>query len=40
MSVKLDVIGGGVMVMEIRSRPIARGIYESTDVLISEPSQK
>ncbi|WP_373541884.1 pyrroline-5-carboxylate reductase [Chamaesiphon sp.] len=38
MSVKLGVIGGGVMGTAIVSRLIDRGTYQNTDILISEPS--
>jgi pyrroline-5-carboxylate reductase len=38
MSVKLGVIGGGVMGGAIVSRSIDRGTYKSSEILISEPS--
>ena len=38
MAVKLGVIGGGVMGSAIVSRLIARGTYQSTEILISEPT--
>ena len=38
MSVKLGVIGGGVMGSAIVSRLISQGIYQSTEILISEPT--
>ena len=38
MSVKLGIIGGGVMGTAIASRAIDRGTYHKTDILISEPS--
>ena len=38
MSVKLGVIGGGVMGGAIVSRLIDRGTYQSSEILISEPT--
>jgi pyrroline-5-carboxylate reductase len=38
MSVKLGVIGGGVMASAIVSRLVNQGSYQSTDILISEPT--
>jgi pyrroline-5-carboxylate reductase len=38
MSVKLGVIGGGVMGSAIVSRLLAQGIYQPTEILISEPT--
>jgi pyrroline-5-carboxylate reductase len=38
MSINLGVIGGGVMGAAIVSRLIAHGTYQSTDILISEPT--
>jgi pyrroline-5-carboxylate reductase len=38
MSVKLGVIGGGVMGSAIVSRLLSQGIYQPTEVLISEPT--
>jgi pyrroline-5-carboxylate reductase len=38
MSVKLGVIGGGVMGSAIVSRLIERGMYQNTEILISEPT--
>jgi pyrroline-5-carboxylate reductase len=38
MSVKLGVIGGGIMASAIISRLVAQGSYQSTDILISEPT--
>lgn len=38
MAVKLGVIGGGVMASAIVSRLLARGTYQSTEILISEPT--
>jgi pyrroline-5-carboxylate reductase len=38
MAVKLGVIGGGVMATAIVSRLIDRGIYQNTEILISEPT--
>ncbi len=38
MSVKLGVIGGGVMGSAIISRLISLGTYQSTEILISDPS--
>jgi pyrroline-5-carboxylate reductase len=38
MSVKLGVIGGGVMGSAIVSRLLTQGMYQSTDILISEPT--
>ena len=38
MSVKLGVIGGGVMGGAIVSRLIERGTYQSSEILISEPT--
>lgn len=38
MSVKLGVIGGGVMGSAIVSRLLTQGTYQSTDILISEPT--
>ncbi len=38
MSVKLGVIGGGVMGSAIVSRLISQGIYQPTEILISEPT--
>jgi pyrroline-5-carboxylate reductase len=38
MSIKLGVIGGGVMGSAIISRLITQGTYQSTDILISEPT--
>ena len=38
MSVKLGVIGGGVMGSAIVSRLLIQGIYQPTEVLISEPT--
>ncbi|WP_310424657.1 pyrroline-5-carboxylate reductase [Chamaesiphon sp. VAR_48_metabat_135_sub] len=38
MSIKLGVIGGGVMGCAIVSRLLAQGTYQSTDILISEPT--
>jgi pyrroline-5-carboxylate reductase len=39
MSVKLGVIGGGVMGGAIVSRLIDRGTYQSSEILISEPTR-
>jgi pyrroline-5-carboxylate reductase len=38
MSVKLGVIGGGVMGSAIVSRLLSQGIYQATEILISEPT--
>ena len=38
MSVKLGVIGGGVMGSAIVSRLLTQGTYQSTDIIISEPT--
>ena len=38
MSVKLGVIGGGVMGSAIVSRLLSQGIYQPTEILISEPT--
>jgi pyrroline-5-carboxylate reductase len=38
MAVKLGVIGGGVMATAVVSRLLARGTYQSTEILISEPT--
>jgi pyrroline-5-carboxylate reductase len=38
MSVKLGVIGGGVMGSAIVSRLITQGIYQASDILISDPT--
>ena len=38
MSVKLGVIGGGIMGSAIVSRLISQGIYQPTEILISEPT--
>jgi pyrroline-5-carboxylate reductase len=38
MSIKLGVIGGGVMGCAIVSRLLTNGTYQSTDILISEPT--
>jgi pyrroline-5-carboxylate reductase len=38
MSVKLGVIGGGVMGSAIVSRLLARGTYQSTEISIGEPT--
>ena len=38
MSVKLGVIGGGVMGSAIVSRLLTQGTYQSTEILISEPT--
>ena len=38
MSVKLGVIGGGVMGCAIVSRLIERGTYQSSEILIAEPT--
>ena len=38
MSVKLGVIGGGVMGSAIVSRLLAQGIYQPNEILISEPT--
>jgi pyrroline-5-carboxylate reductase len=38
MAVKLGVIGGGVMGSAIVSRLLARGTYQNTEILISEPT--
>jgi pyrroline-5-carboxylate reductase len=38
MSVKLGVIGGGVMGCAIVSRLLDRGTYQSSEILISEPT--
>ncbi|AFY96397.1 pyrroline-5-carboxylate reductase [Chamaesiphon minutus] len=38
MAVKLGVIGGGVMASAIVSRLLAGGTYQSTEILISEPT--
>jgi pyrroline-5-carboxylate reductase len=38
MSVKLGVIGGGVMGSAIISRLITQGTYHSTDIVVSEPT--
>lgn len=38
MSVKLGVIGGGVMGSAIVSRLLANGTYQSTDICIAEPT--
>jgi pyrroline-5-carboxylate reductase len=38
MSVKLGVIGGGVMGSAIISRLLSQGTYQSTDILVSEPT--
>jgi pyrroline-5-carboxylate reductase len=38
MSVKLGIIGGGVMAGAIVSRLLTQGIYQNTDILISEPT--
>jgi pyrroline-5-carboxylate reductase len=40
MSVKLGVIGGGVMGSAIVSRLITQGTYQSTEIAISEPTIK
>ena len=39
MSVKLGVIGGGVMGTAIVSRLLTQGIYQSSDILIGEPTR-
>jgi pyrroline-5-carboxylate reductase len=39
MSVKLGVIGGGVMGSAIISRLIDRGTYQSTEIIVSEPTR-
>jgi pyrroline-5-carboxylate reductase len=38
MSVKLGVIGGGVMGSAIVSRLLSQGIYQPTEILISDPT--
>jgi pyrroline-5-carboxylate reductase len=38
MSVKLGIIGGGVMGSAIVSRLLTQGTHQSTDILISEPT--
>jgi pyrroline-5-carboxylate reductase len=38
MSVKLGVIGGGVMGSAIVSRLLIQGVYQPTEILISEPT--
>ncbi|MCY7335246.1 MAG: pyrroline-5-carboxylate reductase [Chamaesiphon sp.] len=38
MSVKLGVIGGGVMGSAIVSRLLTQGTYQTTDIIISEPT--
>lgn len=40
MSVKLGLIGGGVMGEALLSRLIAQQVYQSSEVLVSEPQQQ
>ena len=40
MSIKLGVIGGGVMCEAIISRLLAQGVYAGTEIIISEPTNQ
>ncbi len=37
MTIKFGLIGGGVMGEALLSRLIARGIYQPSEVIVSEP---
>lgn len=40
MSIKLGTIGGGVMGEAILSRLLTQGIYQSTEIIVSEPARQ